>query len=93
VKFKLTINGHHVLVDAGQLEILTDTLSFAEHLTETHVGNNQGSQGYNNAYVPVIKPVVPHELITVSPVNQDYIDTVKLTMKLNDSESTIRAQS
>lgn len=89
MKFKLTVNGHNVLVDAGQLEILTDMLSHAEHLTETHVGNYQGSQGYNNAYVPIIKPVVTHELFTVSPVNQDYIDTVKLTMKLDDN-STIR---
>jgi aerobic-type carbon monoxide dehydrogenase small subunit (CoxS/CutS family) len=87
LKFKMTINGHHVLVDARQLEILTDTLSFAEHLTETHVGNNQGSQGYQNAYVPAIKPVVTHELFTVAPVNQDYIDTVKLTMKLNDTST------
>jgi aerobic-type carbon monoxide dehydrogenase small subunit (CoxS/CutS family) len=83
----MTINGHSVLVDARQLEILTDTLSFAEHLTETHVGNNQGSQGYQNAYVPAIKPVVTHELFTVAPVNQDYIDTVKLTMKLNDTST------
>jgi hypothetical protein len=64
-------------------------LSFAEHLTETHVGNNKGSQGYQNAFIPVIKPVVTHELFTVSPVNQDYIDTIKLTMKLDDT-STIR---
>jgi aerobic-type carbon monoxide dehydrogenase small subunit (CoxS/CutS family) len=84
VKFKMTINGHNVLVDAGQLEILTDTLSHAEYLTETRVGDNMGSQGYNNAYVPFIKPVVTHELFTVSPVNQDYIDTIKLSMKLNE---------
>jgi aerobic-type carbon monoxide dehydrogenase small subunit (CoxS/CutS family) len=89
LKFKLTINGHHVLIDARQLEILTDTLSLAEHLTETHVGHNMGSQGYQNAYVPAIKPVVTHELFTVAPVNQDYIDTIKLTMKLDDT-STIR---
>jgi aerobic-type carbon monoxide dehydrogenase small subunit (CoxS/CutS family) len=87
VKFKMTINGHHVLIDVGQLEILTDMLSFSEHLTEMHVGNNQGSQGYNNAYVPVIKPVVPHEIFVVSPMNQDYIDTVKLSMKLNEQTS------
>jgi len=87
LKFKLTINGHHVLLDVGQLEILTDTLSFAEHLTETHVGNNLGSQGYQNAYVPAIKSVVTHELFTVAPVNQDYIDTIKLTMKINDNLS------
>ena len=81
----MTINGHSVLVDARQLEILTDTLSFAEQLTETHVGNNQGSQGYNNAYVPTIKPVVTHELFTVALVNQDYIDTIKLAAKLDET--------
>jgi aerobic-type carbon monoxide dehydrogenase small subunit (CoxS/CutS family) len=89
LKFKLTINGHHVLLDVGQLQILTDTLSFAEHLTETHVGNNQGSQGYQNAYVPAIKPVVTHELFTVAPVNQDYIDTIKLATKLDDKLITL----
>lgn len=89
MKFKMTINGHSVLVDARQLEILTDTLSFAEHLTETHVGNNQGSQGYQSAFVPVIKPVVTHEIFTVAPVNQDYIDTIKLSMKLNNKPITL----
>jgi aerobic-type carbon monoxide dehydrogenase small subunit (CoxS/CutS family) len=89
LKFKMTINGHHVLLDVGQLQILTDTLSFAEHLTETHVGNNQGSQGYQNAYVPAIKPVVTHELFTVAPVNQDYIDTIKLATKLDNKPITL----
>ena len=87
MKFKLTINGHHVLLDVGQLQVLTDTLSFAEHLTETHVGNNLGSQGYQNAFVPIIKPVTTHEIFVVSPVNQDYIDTIKLSMKINDNLS------
>ena len=85
----MTINGHHVLLDVGQLQVLTDTLSFAEHLTETHVGNNQGSQGYQNAYVPAIKPVVTHELFTVAPVNQDYIDTIKLATKLDEKLITL----
>ena len=85
MKFKMTINGHHVLLDAGQLEILTDNWSFAEHLTETHVGHNMGSQGYQNAYVPAIKPVVTHELFTVAPVNQDFIDTIKLAEKLTET--------
>jgi len=89
MKFKMTINGHSVLVDARQLEILTDTLSFAEHLTETHVGANQGSQGYQSAFVPVIKPVVTHEIFTVAPVNQDYIDTIKLSMKLDNKLITL----
>jgi len=89
LKFRLTVNGNNILVDIHQLETIVDTLTGAEHLTETHVGNNQGSQGYQNAYVPVIKPVVAHELFNVMAINQDYIDTIKLTMKL-DNTSTIR---
>lgn len=87
MKFKMTINGHHVLVDVGQLEILTDMLASAEQLTEMHVGAGLGSQSYQNAYIPIIKPVVPHEIFVVSPMNQDYIDTVKLSMKLNEQTS------
>lgn len=89
MKFKMTVNGHNILVDAHQLGIITDILADAEFLTETHVGNNQGTQGYQNAYMPAIKPIVGHELFTVAPVSQDYIDTIKLTMKINDN-STIR---
>jgi aerobic-type carbon monoxide dehydrogenase small subunit (CoxS/CutS family) len=87
MKFKLTVNGHHVLVDAAQLEIITDTFANAEYLTEKHVGENLGSQGYKNGYVPEIKPIITHELFMVAPMSQDYIDTVKLTMKINDNLS------
>lgn len=89
MKFKLTLNGHHILVDAKQLEIIVDTLSLAEHLTEIHVGNNQGTQGYNNAYMPAIKPVTGHELFTVAPVSQDFIDTIKLAARLEDETQKI----
>lgn len=89
MKFRLTVNGNNILVDTRQLESLIDILADAEHLTESHVGNNQGTQGYQNAFVPAIKPVITHELFTVAPISQDYIDTIKLTMKIND-KSTIR---
>ena len=88
MKFRLTVNGNNILVDARQLEILVDTLTGAEHLTETHVGTNQGSQGYQNSFIPLIKPVVANDLFLVAPINQDYIDTIKLSMKLNDKLPT-----
>ena len=89
MKFKMTVNGHNILVDANQLDTIMTVFADAEFLTETHVGNNQGTQGYQNSYVPAIKPVVTHELFTVAPISEDYIDTIKLTMKLDDN-STIR---
>jgi ribosome-interacting GTPase 1 len=73
-------------VDIHQLETIIDVLADAEHLTETHVGNNLGSQGYQNSFVPVIKPVVANDLFNVMAINQDYIDTIKLTMKLNTEQ-------
>ena len=87
MKFRLTVNGNNLLVDIHQLETIIDTLADAEHLTETHVGTNLGSQGYQNSFVPVIKPVVANDLFNVMAINQDYIDTIKLTMKINDNLS------
>jgi aerobic-type carbon monoxide dehydrogenase small subunit (CoxS/CutS family) len=87
VKFRLTVNGNNLLVDINQLETIIDVLADAEHLTESHVGTNLGSQGYQNSFVPVIKPVVANDLFNVMAINQNYIDTVKLTMKINDNLS------
>jgi len=91
VKFRITVNGNLLLLDIGQLESLVDVLAGAEHLTEAHVGANQGSQGYQNSFVPLIKPVVANDLFNVVAINQDYIDTIKLSMKLNEqTEKLIR---
>ena len=87
MKFRLTVNGNNLLVDINQLETIIDVLADAEHLTESHVGTNLGSQGYQNSFVPVIKPVVANDLFNVMAINQNYIDTVKLTMKINDNLS------
>jgi aerobic-type carbon monoxide dehydrogenase small subunit (CoxS/CutS family) len=87
MKFRLTVNGNNILVDIHQLETIVDTLAGAEHLTESHVGTNLGSQGYQNSFVPIIKPVVANDLFNVMAINQDYIDTIKLTMKVNDNLS------
>jgi aerobic-type carbon monoxide dehydrogenase small subunit (CoxS/CutS family) len=84
MKFRLTVNGNNLLLDIRQLEKIVDILADTEHLTESHVGNNLGSQGYQNAFVPMIKPVVANDLFNVVAINQDYIDTIKLSMKLND---------
>jgi aerobic-type carbon monoxide dehydrogenase small subunit (CoxS/CutS family) len=87
VKFRITVNGNLLLLDIGQLESLVDVLAGAEHLTESHVGSNLGSQGYQNSFVPLIKPVVANDIFNVVAINQDYIDTIKLSMKLNEQTS------
>ena len=89
MKFRLTVNGNNLLLDMQQLEKIVDVLADTEHLTESHVGTNQGSQGYQNAFVPIIRPVVPNDLFNVVAINQDYIDTIKLSMKLDNKLITL----
>ena len=84
MKFRLNVNGNQLLLDIHQLESVIEVLTDAEQLTESHVGVNKGSQGYQNAFVPVIKPVVPNDLFHVGAITQDYIDTIKLSMKLTE---------
>jgi hypothetical protein len=53
-------------------------------MSEKHVGADNGSQGYNNSYVPLVyAPKNLPEIFKCQPVEQDLIDTIKLTMTLN----------
>ena len=53
-------------------------------MDEKHVGSDKGTQGYCNAYVPLVyKPKLATTLECL-PIDVDLIDTIKLTMKLND---------
>lgn len=83
MKFQLTISGKNIILNQHQLEILLTAVQDAEQLGEKHVGNGQGSQGYQKAYVPVVEVKQPHEWLNASIVSDDYIDAIRLTMKVN----------
>lgn len=85
MKYVVTMPGDKkLLLTEAQLEILMSAVDGAEMLVDKHVGNNNGTHGYNNAYIHTIETKRTVEWFTVSPVADDYLDTVRLASKLEN---------
>lgn len=87
MKYKISVSGVSLILNETQMALLMTAVQDAEQLAEKHVGNNKGSQGYNNAYIPTVEVKQPHEWLGVTPVADDFIDATKLAMKLDKDES------
>ena len=82
---QLRVGECQFLIPPDRLATIMATLRGCEVMGEKHIGTNKGTQGYDNAYVPLVyKPKVLSGALPCKPVDQDLIDTIKLTMKLND---------
>lgn len=88
MKFVVNINSRRCLFTSAQLESLIDVLMDCEVYEESYVGHNKGIQGSNNAYVPVVKPSEVDTWFDAKIMRDDYIDTIKLRMKLDAQEQT-----
>jgi len=86
MRYQVAVSGVNLILTQHQLEILLTAVQDAEQLTEKHVGNYKGSQGYNNAYVPSIESKQPHDWLAVKIVAEDFIDATKLAAKLQDKD-------
>ena len=87
MRYLVSINGKNVVLTQHQLEILMIAVQDADLMDQKHVGKGKGSQGYDNAYVPTIESKQPHEWLQANIVSDDFIDTIKLTMKLDKDET------
>lgn len=87
MKYKVAVSGIPLILNEMQMALLLSAVQDAEQLAEKHVGNNRGSQGYNNAYIPTVEVKQPHEWLQVHIVADDFIDATKLAMKLDTGES------
>ena len=82
---QLRVGGHEFLLSPDKLAVIVDTLRGCEVMDTKHVGSWKGTQGYDNSYVPIVyTPRLLSESLKCAPVDEDLIDTIKLTMKLND---------
>ena len=82
---QLRVGAHDFLLTPEKLGVIMGAVKGCEVMSEKHVGADKGSQGYTNAYVPLVfSPKNLPEVLKCQPVDQDLIDTIKLTMKLND---------
>jgi hypothetical protein len=82
---QLRVGAKNFLLTPDKLAMVVDTLRGCEVIDEKHVGTDKGTQGYSNSYVPLVyTPKSLPDTLSCQPIDQDYIDTIKLTMKLND---------
>lgn len=82
---QLRVGAHEFLLTPEKLGVIMGAVKGCEVMSEKHVGTDKGTQGYSNSYVPLVyTPKQLPEVLKCQPVDQDLIDTIKLTMKLND---------
>ena len=86
MKFVVMVNNRRCLFTAEQLEQFIDVLSYAEMYDEVYVGTGKGTCGSNNNYMPVIKPVAVDEWFDAKVMRDDFVDTIKLRMKLDEQD-------
>jgi len=77
MKHLLEISGQKVLLSHVQLEIITEAVAGAELLSQEYMRGVSVSN-----YVPHVKTSLLHEWFRTNVVEDDYIDSVKLSMKL-----------
>lgn len=85
MKHMLEIGTSKVLLSHVQLEIITEVLADAELLGNKYVGSSKGLNG--TAYTPEITKPMLHEWFKTSPVEDNYIDSLKLAQKLQKEQA------
>jgi hypothetical protein len=87
MKFIVTINNRKCVFTPELLEQFIDVLAGAEVHEEVYVGQGRGSTGSNNNYEHVIKPSAPDEWFEARVMSDDFVDTIKLRMKLDAAKN------
>ena len=87
MKYIFELNGDRKLVfSEDQLAAFIAAMEPTDTMVNKHVGNNKGTHGYSNSYVHAIEPTNLMEWLRVTPVTDDYVDTLKLAAKLEKDE-------
>jgi hypothetical protein len=79
-------NDKTLVLTAHQLELLVAAIDDSEMLVNKHVGDKNGTHGYNNCYVHDVQNKRAHEWLSVRPVAEDYLDTLKFAAKLENDK-------
>lgn len=87
MRYKVSVSGTPLILTEAQMALLLTAVQDAEQLSEKHVGNHKGSQGYCSSYIPTVEVKQPHDWLQVHIVAEDFIDATKLAMKLDRDES------
>ena len=78
MKFVLDIGGNKYALSFAAVEKITEALAGAEWIEHKYVSKDISPTNY----VDLLSPVVVHERIAVSPMDDDYYGALQLTTKL-----------
>lgn len=86
MRYQINISNKHLVLTETQLELLLTAVQDADQMDQKHVGAKKGSQGYDNAYIPTIEHKQTHEWLQVNVMSDDFVEAIKLAMKLDTTE-------
>lgn len=87
MRYLVNISSKTLALTEPQLALLMTAVQDADVMDQKHVGAKKGSQGYDKAYIPTVESMQTHEWLQVAVMPDDFIDTIKLTMKLGKDET------
>jgi hypothetical protein len=83
MKFVVMINSRKCVFTPELLEQFIEVVAGADLYDEVYVGHGKGTTGSNNNYSPVIKPAAPDDWFEAKIMRDDFVNTIKLRMKLD----------
>lgn len=75
MKFVMELNGHKLLLDGTQLEIIVNALNGVEWLESKYIGNKLGTHGSN--YMDIISPLVLRDATKVGMMSEEEYGAMK----------------
>ena len=86
MRYQINISNKNLALTELQLTLLLTAVQDADLMEQKHVGAKKGSQGYENSYVPTIEHKQTHEWLQVNVMSDDFVEAIKLAMKLDTTE-------
>lgn len=83
MKFKITIANKDVLLNDAQLAALVDILHGAQEIKNEYIGGSKGDDG--TPYAKTVRVFSTMD-INLSPLADDYVDTLVLKTRLIDED-------
>lgn len=82
----IKIGGRDVVLTEAQMAAMVDLLRDAVHIKDEYMGSNKGDNGTN--YKKLVRTIPVEELLGVTLMPDDYIDTLIFKTKLHDEAAS-----
>lgn len=80
------IGGRDVVLNEAQMTALVDLLRDTVHIKDEYMGSNKGDNGTN--YKKLVRTIPVEELLGVTLMPDDYVDTLIFKTKLHDDAAS-----